>query len=77
MSYPTQPGSKWLGLALVFTGLGLIPMALLAFKSLQVFVSEEDFHLVLVVLMVFADVFLIIGVLILMPQGRSTQRRLN
>ena len=77
MSYPTQSRFKWLGLVLVLTGLGLIPIALLALKSLQVFVSEEDYHMVLLVLMVFADVFLIIGVLILLPQGRSTHRRFN
>jgi hypothetical protein len=30
---------KWLGLILVFTGLGLIPIAVVAFERLQLFVG--------------------------------------
>jgi hypothetical protein len=68
---------KWLGLVLVFTGVGLVPVALLVFKSLQLFVNEQEFHMALVMLMVTADVALIAGVAILMPQRRSTRRRFN
>lgn len=77
MSYPTHPRLKWLGLILVFTGLGLIPIAVVAFERLQLFVSERDFHVVLILLMVMADIALIAGVLMMMPQRRSSQRRFD
>jgi hypothetical protein len=66
-----------LGLILVFTGLGLIPIAVVAFERLQLFVSERDFHVVLILLMVMADIALIAGVLMMMPQRRSSQRRFD
>jgi hypothetical protein len=68
---------KWLGLILVFTGLGLIPIAVVAFERLQLFVGERDFHVVLILLMVMADIALIAGVLMMMPQRRSSQRRFD
>ena len=68
---------KWLGLILVFTGLGVIPLALLAFRILRLSLSEQDYHADLVMLLVLADGSLIAGVLLLVSQARSGKRHLK
>jgi hypothetical protein len=68
---------KWLGIILVFTGLGVIPIVLLVFQVLHISVSEREFHLDLITLLVVANGSLIAGALILIIGGRSTQRRLK
>ncbi len=68
---------KWLGFILVFTGLGVIPLALLAFRILRISLSEQDYHADLVMLLVLADGSLIAGVLLLVSQARSAKRHLK
>ena len=77
MNRPRLSELKWLGIILVLTGLGVIPLTLLAFRTLHISVSEQEFHLDLITLLVVANGSLIAGVLLLIFGGRSTQRRLN
>ncbi len=71
MNRPRLSELKWLGLILVLTGLGLIPVALLAFQILHISLSEQDFHLDLITLAIVADGSLIVGALILIFGGRG------
>jgi nitrate reductase gamma subunit len=74
VSQPTHPELKSFGIALVFVGLSLIPGMLFAIKIFNLYVSQQDFHTVLIVLLVLADGALFAGVMILIPRRRSTER---
>lgn len=73
MNRPRLSELKWLGIILVLTGLGVIPVGLLAFQILHVSFGEQEFHLDLITLLVVGDGSLIAGVLLLIFGGRSTQ----
>jgi hypothetical protein len=62
---------KSFGLVLVLIGLGLIPAMLLAIEIFHLYVSNQDFHMVLIVLLALADASLIAGVLIRIPRRRN------
>jgi hypothetical protein len=76
MSWPQSP-LKWFGLVLVLAGLSVIPLTLLALKTLQIAVDHEEFRITLAVLLAIGDGFLIAGVLIMMPRFSLFRRRVN
>ena len=75
MSWPQSP-LKWFGLVLVLAGLSVIPLTLLALKTLQVAVDHQEFRITLAVLLALGDGFLIAGVLIMM-RFSLIRRRMN
>ena len=55
----------------------MIPLTLLALKTLQVAFDHQEFRITLAVLLALADGFLIAGVLIMMPRFSLFRRRVN
>ncbi len=76
MNWPQSP-LKWFGLVLVLAGLSVIPLTLLALKTLQVAFNHQEFRITLTVLLALGDGFLVAGVLIMMPRFSLLRRRLN
>jgi hypothetical protein len=76
MNWPQSP-LKWFGLVLVFAGISVIPLTLLALKTLQVAVNHSELRITLAVLLALGDGFLIAGVLIMMPRFSLIRRRVN
>jgi hypothetical protein len=76
MNWPQSP-LKWFGLVLVFAGLSVIPLTLLALQTLQVAFNHQEFRLTLTVLLALGDGFLVAGVLIMMPRFSLIRRRVN
>ncbi len=76
MSWPQSP-LKWFGLVLVLAGVSVIPLTLLALKTLQVAFDHQEFRITLAVLLALGDGFLIAGVLIMMPRFSLFRRRVN
>ena len=76
MNWPQSP-LKWFGLVLVFAGVSVIPLTLLALKTLQVAVNHSELRITLAVLLALGDGFLIAGVLIMMPRFSLIRRRVN
>lgn len=76
MNWPQSP-LKWFGLVLVFAGVSVIPLTLLALETLHVAFNHSDFRITLAVLLALGDGLLITGVLIMMPSLSLTRRRLN
>ena len=76
MNWPQSP-LKWFGLVLVLAGLSVIPVTLLALKTLQVAFDHQEFRITLAVLLALGDGFLIAGVLIMMPRFSLFRRRVN
>ena len=55
----------------------MIPVTLLALKTLQVAFDHQEFRITLAVLLALGDGFLIAGVLIMMPRFSLFRRRVN
>jgi hypothetical protein len=76
MNWPQSP-LKWFGLILVFAGVSVIPLTLLALQTFQVALNHQEFRITLAVLLALGDGFLIAGVLIMMPRFSLFRRRVN
>jgi hypothetical protein len=76
MNWPQSP-LKWFGLILVFAGVSVIPLTLLALQTFQVALNHQEFRISLAVLLALGDGFLIAGVLIMMPRFSLFRRRVN
>ena len=76
MNWPQSP-LKWFGLVLVFAGVSVIPLTLLALETLHVALNHSEFRITLAVLLALGDGLLIAGALIMMPSFSLTRRRLN
>jgi hypothetical protein len=67
---------KWLGLVLIFGGIGVLPLTLFAFATLHPILSPHVYHVILAGVLVLGDGSLLAGVVIMMLESRSAQRRL-
>jgi len=76
MNWPQSP-LKWFGLVLIFAGVSVIPLTLLALKTLEVAFNHSELRITLAVLLALGDGFLIAGVLIMMPRFSLLRRRVN
>ncbi len=76
MNWPQSP-LKWFGLVLVLAGVSVIPLTLLALRTLQVAFNHQEFRITLTVLLALGDGFLVAGVLIMMPRFSLLRRRVN
>ncbi len=67
---------KWLGLVLIFGGIGVLPLTLFAFATLHPILSTHVYHVILAGVLVLGNGSLLAGVVIMMLESRSAQRRL-
>ncbi len=74
MNWPQSP-LKWFGLVLVFAGVSVIPLSVLALVTLHVGFNHSEFRITLAVLLALGDGMLIAGALIMMPSFSLTRRR--
>ena len=76
MNWPQSP-LKWFGLVLVLAGVSVIPLSLLALKTLQVAFNHQQFRIALTLLLALGDGLLVAGVLMMMPRFSLIRRRVN